>query len=187
VLDKASISQPWDRQPNETQEAWARFQAYRDSAYPRGLAGPYVVRPTAEILAEAQGTTAHAIGQTSSRNQWHARAAAYDLWVDHAKQESDHSAIDKMRQRHMAAVVDLTQLVAIERKKLLVVALATEHPTLTPRDLVALQELAIKHDRLLHGQDPDAPTGQVDLTEWPVEELQLFHDLLSRNGALGEG
>ena len=87
----------------------------------------------------------------------------------------------------MSAVIDLTQLVAIERKKLLGVALATEHPTLTPRDLVALQELAIKHDRLLHGQDPDAPTGQVDLTEWPVEELQLFHDLLSRNGALGEG
>lgn len=70
------MTNPWDRQPTETDPAWAAFQTYRDQG---------VDRSTAKV-GRALGKTKKLMDVWSSKHGWVARATAWDTHLDQAIQ-----------------------------------------------------------------------------------------------------
>jgi hypothetical protein len=72
------VSQPWDKQPNERDSSYRKFQEYL------GL-GP---RRTATELAQRLGLSQQAVSKLAKRYDWQARAKAHDIargLIDEAK------------------------------------------------------------------------------------------------------
>lgn len=92
---------PWDRQPGETSKAYAAFCVYRDQGEDR------TVRTVAEALAKSDNL----IKGWSSKNNWVARAAAWDSMPARAVAEAyEEMAADIARQHRELSDKLMTRL-----------------------------------------------------------------------------
>lgn len=100
--------EPWDRRPEESDEAWRAFTAYRDQDLPRSL------RRLAEDLSYADHTV---VGRWSSRHDWQERTAAWDLEQDRLRREAMQRENIKAAERHarqMAGFLGAGELFVVE-------------------------------------------------------------------------
>lgn len=86
--------QPWDRQPKETDAAWAAFVIYRD-AFQQGGIGKRSQRLVGARLFPGKDPTlgrSRELGDYSVRWRWVERAAAFDAALDREKQDEFRAA-----------------------------------------------------------------------------------------------
>lgn len=81
---------PWDRQPGETSKAYEAFVIYRDMGSQR------TVRGVAEHLTKSE----QLIKGWSGKNDWVARAAAWDSMPGRAVQEAYEEMAARVAQQH---------------------------------------------------------------------------------------
>lgn len=170
VVDLAKDRHPWDRQPGESDQAWAAFVAYRDLGADRSI------RAAVEKL-EKPKTYNSTAQQFSQKNGWRIRVEAYDREQDRLRRE--HSAqlerekAERVNEEMTKTAESLWKLAARgailwhnyledhqkrERKR---VQKAIEQnkeapplskPTITPKDLQALADTGVKLHRTLDGE-----------------------------------
>jgi hypothetical protein len=101
--------QPWDRQPGETDKAFAGFVAYRDlPAQTRSLPAAH-----AEYVRQRDGKDRREKGEKpgslprppgyfcawSSKNDWEARATAYDAYLDaKARETAEDDYVERLQE-----------------------------------------------------------------------------------------
>lgn len=66
---------PWDRRPDETDQAWTAFVTYRDAGPGRNI------RDTTKATGKAPSTHRQ-LALWSSKHDWVQRVRAYDAWLD---------------------------------------------------------------------------------------------------------
>lgn len=172
--------EPWDRQPGESARMYMVFRVWLDAAYPDGVAGRLAPRPTHDALSGTHDLTAHTIRQSSHLYNWAARALAYDHWVASQRRAADLTEIEALRREHLRAIAEIGQIAALNRKKLLNFSADPGTPCLSARDLLALQESQIKHERLLTGQATEHTRTEVDLERCTTDDLKTLADILER-------
>ncbi len=64
---------PWERQPNETEKAYAAFSVYRDMADKR----------TIQAVCDEIGKSYQAVYRWVSKYEWKDRVRLYDNWLEH--------------------------------------------------------------------------------------------------------
>ena len=89
-LDVGELVEDWERQPDETEEAFEGFKFYRDQAPPRSL----------RAAAKEAGKSFSLFGRWSGRHNWVARASAWDREQDRVKREADLRGRVEMSKRH---------------------------------------------------------------------------------------
>lgn len=144
------VGQPWARQPRESDQQYAWFLAYRDSAYPKGLEGPFNPR-NVEAVAEELGFPPRALAGTADSFAWSWRAHAFDRAIDERKFSAELSEVDLQRAKHSRTWGQLWVGVELEVAKL-VRQMEGEAPALKPKELLALLTKATEMMRLLSGE-----------------------------------
>lgn len=81
---------PWERQPGESQRAFAAFAVYRDLGPSRSISA----------VARITGRTRSLIGDWSARYRWVERAAAFDREEDRRRIEAHFAEAERMAARH---------------------------------------------------------------------------------------
>jgi hypothetical protein len=182
----AIVDQIWLAQPGEPASSWGYFVGYRDAAYPDGIGGRLVARPTLEGYSRTTTTSGHSIRAFSSRFQWASRCVAYDIWVDRQRQTIGLDRMVAAQERHLAAVAELGEIAALERAKLLEQSRDPDAPALSAQTVVKMLETWVQLDRLILGESTARVEVQakIDLDLWSVEDLRAQAELLRRNGAL---
>src|SRR3989304_4837213 len=84
------LTEPWERQPRESEQAWAAFKHYRDAGALRSM------RKT----AAAVGKSYTMISRWSSRTKWFERVRAYDNEMDREVQAQMAVQARKAQQKH---------------------------------------------------------------------------------------
>jgi hypothetical protein len=158
---------------------FALFRHWLEAAYPDGIAGRMIPRPTYDQLASVL-VTEHGIRQAASRHGWTDRAVAYDRWVSDQHRAAGLTEIEALRREHLRAIAEIGQIASLNRKKLLEFSADPGTPCLSARDLLALQESQIKHERLLTGQATEHTRTEVDLERCTTEDLAVLADILAR-------
>lgn len=123
---------PWERQPTETDAAWAAFVAYRDAA------------PADRRIGDAS--------RWASQFAWRERVEAWDIHADRALEGKRIGDLEEMRERHGALARDMLELALIEVRKRLARAKAWRGETVDIRYLVDLAEKAVRLERLIAGE-----------------------------------
>lgn len=123
----------WERQPEESDQAWAAFVAYRDTL------------PEDRSIGKGAWNW-------SSKHAWKERVAAWDLHADRALEGKRIGDIAEMRMRHGALAMEMLELAAIEVSKRLARAKAWRGETVDIKYLVELAEKAIRLERLVAGE-----------------------------------
>ena len=144
------VGQPWARQPRESDQQYAWFLAYRDSAYPKGLEGPFNPR-NVEAVAEELGFPPRALAGTADSFAWSWRAHAFDRAVDERRFDAELSALDRARAQHTKVLGEAFEIVRNEIVKLKRMA-EGEAPALKPKEALAFMEKVITMQRLLAGE-----------------------------------
>lgn len=174
--------EPWERQARETDQAWALFQAYRDSAYPNGLGEGYVARSVSEF-ARAGGWLPSQIRTIAQSHQWHERALAYDRHVDSAKTEANLEALPQVLEDHRRILARLRRFVAHELGKWMDTAENSPEPVTKVRDLKSLLDTAIKLDRLTFGEATEiVKSDGWDLSGCTLDELRALQEIAKKTG-----
>ncbi len=168
------MTQPWDRQPFDTDETFLWFVAYRDCIPPRRLdrirvGQPGKVAPPLQQLLEWYNTGA-----------WRERAEAWDKHIDTLKQGEREELVK--REAKIAAVEELEivkesrELLRRELDKMLRTSMSSETETLRVGELNKLMENVIKHGRLLRGESTEK-TEVIDLSGLDLEDLRKLKAL----------
>ena len=89
VDEQGARLRPWDRQPGETEVAFAAFLAYRDSGVPRNLAA------TARALSKYEGQ----LYRWKARHRWDYRLLAWDAAQGKASEETAQREWERRRHR----------------------------------------------------------------------------------------
>lgn len=92
---------PWEKQPSESDPAFAAFVAYRDLG---------LLRSTAKA-AKAIGKSKRLIDGWSSKNSWRIRVSAWDAEVDRIDRLELLDQRRQMRERHVTLAIDLQEKV----------------------------------------------------------------------------
>jgi hypothetical protein len=129
--------QPWDRQPRESEAAFAAFAAYRDQP-----AGGRSLRRLAAALSK-QLTL---LGRWSSANSWPERVAAFDQHEDRERVRLHLQQVLEMCDRH-ARMAQLFQQKVLDRMREILPA------QLSPLELARWFELAVRAERQARGAD----------------------------------
>jgi len=126
---------PWERQPGETERAYAQFAMYRDLGRTRTLA------QAAELLTR----NANYLRTLAAAGLWAERAAAWDREADRLYAETMAAKRRDMADRHAKLATAFLAKVA-QRLRTLV------PDDLTPFDLVRMADLAAKLERAAYGE-----------------------------------
>ncbi len=95
--------QPWERQPGESDHAWAAFQRYRDL----GPAERSLPRLASDMAGEATekprkpDTVQRQLETWSSGHAWRVRVEAWDRDEDRRVREASHDLVRRMNERHL--------------------------------------------------------------------------------------
>jgi hypothetical protein len=84
----------WDRQLNESDEAWEAFAIYRDSGLEDGS------KRSTRRVASSLGKSATLVARWSSDYQWQLRTQAFDRHLDAIKLQESADRIVKASKRH---------------------------------------------------------------------------------------
>jgi hypothetical protein len=113
---------PWERQDDESHDAWAAFVAYRDLP-PAERSLPRVASEIAGESTEKQrnpSTVRRLLERWSSIHKWQDRCRAYDREIDRRASDKHVSEIVVMRRRHaqqMEALLTIGVAPAVELLK----------------------------------------------------------------------
>lgn len=152
-------------------------------AYPNGLAALPVPRPTTRAYSQMvdYGVGWPSVMRWASENEWQARAAAYDRYLDAKREKVGMSEIMQMKKARAKAIRDLSHIAELERAKILRQSAQEAADPVSLRDLLALEDLLAKYTRLEAGEPTDRTASTVDLAAWPLESLQTLHDLFRKH------
>jgi hypothetical protein len=90
---------PWERQADESPQAWEAFALYRDMGNDRSLSK----------VATSLEKSPELMGRWSSGHSWVARALAYDVWKDRATQALRESSQARLLEEHLSEGEKLRQ------------------------------------------------------------------------------
>ena len=152
-LPQLGRQQPWERQPDETDQAWRCFLAYRDQGWDRSLG-----RAAADL--EVAVSTVQTF---SSRFCWRRRCDAYERHLDRKRVEEHVRVVRDMARKHATASQFMLAR-AIEKLR------ATPVEEMTVRDAIAMFRAAVPFERMaqaLHagGGPPPGMLAAVDPDE----------------------
>jgi hypothetical protein len=105
---------PWERQPDESDRAWALFQRYRDL----GAARRSLPRLASEVIGETPDkprkpeSVQRELERWSSRHRWRSRVTAWDEELDRRQREAEADEIVAMHRRHARLVREQLEVVA---------------------------------------------------------------------------
>lgn len=187
-LDPSSLLRPWERLPRETDQDWAYFRLFLDSAYPQGPNGEYVPR-NATDLARTIGVARETLAQRSCAFHWVQRAGAWDREVERRRKDTDLSEVQRSRAKWLRIAEKARNLGESELDKLLARSVSDPTiPCMTAKDALAVMDWARTAERqyLQEGRVKDADTaGDVDLENLALEDLEQLHEIIQRSKAPG--
>ncbi len=176
--------EPWERQPGETNENFARFRTYRDMGPTRSVNKAYrAYYNKPDVPADRIPSTFSTI---ASKWEWNERARAWDMENDRLHLLENQMAARKMAKRH-AKVANLFIDRLTER------LLQIDADKLSPSDLARWFEVASKIERLSLGEASEVSkvhqhtTGQSDsqatidirsLSNEQLKNLKEIRDIL---------
>lgn len=106
------MTQPWDRQPDETAPAWAAFQTYRDMA-------PGDRSISAALEASGRKAGNQRLFETwSSRHGWPSRVAAWDAHLDRLAQARIAKTVTERAERQAKLGRNLQAIAALPANEL---------------------------------------------------------------------
>ena len=168
---EAEEPKPWARQPDESEENWLAFRAYRDAGRDRSLA----------IAGECVGRKGNALKHISRRHKWVERAAAWDAVELRIKRDRVINKLKKVREEHAKASAAMREFGAQELALMRELNEGKGRNCLSAMDAMRLIETGIKLERLSL-DEPDTITETrergtpLDLSNLSVKELrQLKH------------
>lgn len=181
---------PWERQPGETDSAWAAFVVYRDD-------GPGE-RSLAK-LGRKFGKNKENFERWSSTWDWVARVRAYDVFLDRKKREKDLAEVEAMRVRHIDFAMTLQGAAALALNKIVAAERAKDEKgqplpvILSPHEVKELAELGLKVERLNRGEpesivedrivpdaEPSTPRALYDYSSLTRDELRSLRTLVEK-------
>jgi hypothetical protein len=179
---------PWERMPRENDREWALFVAFRDSAYPQGIAGPMEPRNIARLTREL-GEPDQALYELAKAFSWVWRVGFYDRDVDRRKLDLHRCELERAHRDHERIRGKMRKLAELELDKL--TQLSETQPDalqLNPTQLKQLLELSCNQDRLAAGE-PTARTETVggprslDLSKLNYEQLKQLREIQKAAGS----
>jgi hypothetical protein len=175
-----NVTEPWTRQPRESEVQHAWFLHYRDQAYPDGPTGDFKPR-SVRVVAEDFGYPYVTISGVAESFAWAPRAAAYDALLLARKAEAAMDALEALAVAHGRALGDALEIARLELAKLRGMA-EGQAPALKPKELITLLEKTITLQRLLADQATSiVKTDQgLDLTQLSDEDLEAYEQIMSK-------
>lgn len=129
---------PWERQPDETPEAYYCFQAYRDtSPTERGY----------HRVAKTLGISITTCTRHGSNHHWVERAAAWDFHIERARLQQSEQYQSEMAARHAEIAKEMLTKVRARIAKL-------NWKTLDPKVVAQWLDVGVKVERLSRGMAP---------------------------------
>jgi hypothetical protein len=190
VVEPQAPEHPWERQPEESDTAWAHFVEYRD-------AGP--AERSLSKLAAKHHKQRQNFARWSAAWDWVARCAAYDSWVDRQAKLVEVEAIKDMRKRHVQMAMSLQGAAALALNKIIAAERATvTNPdgttspaplTLKPSEVKELADLGTKLERLTRGEPTEVEVARLEAVAPPIvhdysnlstEELRTLRALIRK-------
>jgi hypothetical protein len=153
--------EPWERQPRESDQAWAAFRHYRE------LEPPRTIRQLREhLFAEEQKVGDPSLyRQWSAKWRWRERCQAYDVYIDRIRRTAKERAIEVAAERHaMLAQVGIMRIA--KRLQEEAIAENVRFP-----ELVATLEKLVKIERVSLGA-PESRVAQ-EVTGKGGDPIQL--------------
>lgn len=152
---------PWDRQPDENQQQYEKFCAYRDMKYEKAANGiPQVdifrSRSIRKLSADAKCNRT-LIEKLSARFRWQARCDAYDLYITKLQRDENEKNIRDMQKRH-------AQIASEILKKAVRRILSLPDEEISAGDLVRMADVGVKIERLARGESTENQriTGEIE-------------------------
>jgi hypothetical protein len=178
VAYTVNVTEPWTRQPRESEVQHAWFLLYRDSAYPQGPSGKFEPRSLRQVAADL-GYPYVTVQSWADSFAWADRAGAYDAYVTSRRDEAALSEADRTTALHGAQVRRLSRFVDKELAKAEAVGESPVPYFTKPRDLLVAMELSIKLQRLINEQATSIVRvdDDLDLSQLTDEELELQEKL----------
>lgn len=173
VSDPKPVTDPWERQASETEEAWLAFRAYREMI------------PQERRIKHAATKAIPTLSKWYRDHSWEERCKAYDAKFDKIdveerermyRRKAKEIAID-----HMSMLSNARELVQRELTKLLETSRQSEmHGLIKPRELQGLFEMVIKLDRLVRGETTENVGTTIDYSGLNPDELETLEKLLTK-------
>lgn len=105
---KDTPAEEWERQENESEEAFEAFRVYRDQTPPRSIRNA-----TKEV-----GKSFALLSKWSAKHSWVARSAAWDREQDRVKREADLRGQVEMGKRHAREAKQLSDTLLLPAQQL---------------------------------------------------------------------
>lgn len=163
----------WERQQDEPDEAFRAFVYYRDMPLPRKV-DAYGAFPVAQMF------------RWHKQWAWTIRARAYDNHLSSFAVECKKAEIAKssktIAEEHIAILADMRVFLQLEVGKLLEQASALGGGAMVkPSELGRLLDITVKLDRLVRGESTEK-VETVDLSHMTDDELEAFNELSRKAG-----
>jgi hypothetical protein len=159
----------WDRQPDESDPAWAAFNEYRSMGGMRSLAK----------VGQKLGKSTTLLERWSVRHSWPARSREWDIEAEKRSRDAEVNALKEMRKRQIDLAMGGQALIGIEITKHLAAARANPNtPTLSIDQCHRLGDWVTKLERQNRGE-PDTIQElrhDVSVDERRKQLRQLFAD-----------
>lgn len=167
------MSELWERQEGEPDEAFRAFVYHRDMPLPRKV-DAYGQTPVAQMF------------RWHKQWAWSIRTRAYDNHLSAFAVECKKAEIAKsskvIAEEHMAILSDMRVFLQLEVGKLLESASALGGGAMVkPSELGKLLDITVKLDRLVRGESTEK-VETVDLSHMTDEELETFNELSKKAG-----
>jgi hypothetical protein len=162
------LSEPWRRQPFDTDQSYAIFQDFLALSYPRKTRSlPLKIRSIAETWRVIHG--------------WDVRAARYDAHMAGVRQAAVERVTESLAERHARLGFEVTTLAAgqLARLRKAADALADDLPRLQDGQILRYLETGIRIEREAAGQ-AQAPAEALDLGALTVDELRQWQVLAAK-------
>jgi hypothetical protein len=169
-----ALPEPWEKQDNESQEAWLAFRAYRD------------MPPDERLLKRAAIGNIAVLSRWYRDHNWADRCAAFDKKFDAMRVEEREKVYRRAAREiaidHMVMLADARELYSREFAKLLSASREGDMIGLVkPETLVRMAEVMVKLDRLVRGESTEnVQNTDMDLSQLSLDELRQLNELMSK-------
>lgn len=133
---KSNDIQPWERQKNESTQAFQAFATYRDMGTERSV----------RAVARQLNKSCTLIGSWSSRWNWVERVHAYDDYIDAEARKASIKKYRDMNARHISIALQLQQKALMAMQKMPDKALA-------PKDVISFIDKAMEIERMTRKEE----------------------------------
>lgn len=179
----AGKRKPWDRQDDETSEAFQAFAVYRDLGPTRSLT----------MAAPQAGYCRRQMKEFSRKYDWVARARAWDRRVDQARTRAVLSEVEKMHARHVALSLQLQDVLGVELDRLLaqkerelLKGEEDEGAVTSANDIAKTLERSVRVERLARGESTERVEEAWDLSKLSVDDLKELKRLRAKLARKGD-